>query len=103
MRRIDASSAAHRSASCSTSSAGTTTKRFVVVPADDVEQLADRCAALEASMRRIGLPLLRIESLNELTEVLGTFLSGRKSRIRTLPSVVDVGASDHVLVDGEYV
>jgi hypothetical protein len=31
-------------------------ERYLVVPAEDLEALNDRCASLEASMRRIGLP-----------------------------------------------
>jgi hypothetical protein len=34
-------------------------KRYLVVPAEDLETLSDRCASLEASLRRIGLPLER--------------------------------------------
>jgi hypothetical protein len=30
-------------------------ERYMVVPAEDLETLSDRCASLEASLRRIGL------------------------------------------------
>jgi hypothetical protein len=48
-------------------------ERYRVVPGEDLEQLGDRCASLEASMRRIGLPLERLTSSEELRSVLGAF------------------------------
>jgi hypothetical protein len=45
--------------------------RYLVVPAEDQEQLADRCAALEPAMQRIGLPLERISAIADLAAVLG--------------------------------
>jgi hypothetical protein len=79
-------------------------QRYVVVPADNVEQLADRCASLESSMRRIGLPLQRVEEPAELRSLVGALLLGPRRRgNRMLPVVVDVGSPDHLLIDGEHV
>ena len=78
-------------------------ERYVVVPGDNPEQLADRCAGLESSMRRIGLPIERIEPPEELKSVLAAFLSPRRRRGRMLPRVVDPRSPDHLLVEGEYV
>jgi hypothetical protein len=79
-------------------------QRYVIVPADNAEKLADRCASLEASMRRIGLPLQRVEETADLRALVGTLLLGPRRRgSRMLPAVVDVAAADHLLIDGEYV
>ncbi|MCA1648371.1 MAG: hypothetical protein LC797_23900 [Chloroflexi bacterium] len=45
-------------------------ERYLVVPAEDLETLSDRCSSLEASLRPIGLPLERIQVRAELTWVL---------------------------------
>jgi hypothetical protein len=76
-------------------------ERYLVVPAEDLETLGDRCASLEASLRRIGLPLERIGAVDELRGVLGAFLTPRPRQFG--PAVVDVSASGHLVVDGEYV
>jgi hypothetical protein len=76
-------------------------ERFLVVPAEDLEALSDRCASLEASMRRIGLPLDRIARHWELRDVLSGFLTPRPRIFG--PAIVDVGASDRLVVDGEHV
>src|SRR5256885_363703 len=65
-------------------------ERYLVVPADDLETLSDRCASLEASLRRIGLPLERIQSVDELRGGLGAFLTPRPRQFR--PGVVDISA-----------
>jgi hypothetical protein len=72
-----------------------------VVPADNVEQLGDRCAALEASMRRIGLPIERLASAHDLNNALSGFLPPRPRQFG--PAVVDVGSSDHLVADSKYV
>jgi hypothetical protein len=75
-------------------------ERYLVVPAEDLETLSDRCASLEASMRRIGLPLERISGADELRDALGAFLT----RPRQFgPAMVDVSASGYLVADGEYV
>lgn len=76
-------------------------ERFLVVPADDLEQLGDRCAALEASMRRIGLPLERISEDEALRDALSGFLTARPKQFA--PALVDVSAADRLTVDGEHV
>jgi hypothetical protein len=76
-------------------------ERFLVVPAEDLETLSDRCASLEASLRRIGLPLERIGDVGELRGVLSGFLTPRRHHFG--PAIVDVGASDRLTVDGEHV
>jgi hypothetical protein len=73
-------------------------ERYLVVPAEDLETLSDRCASLETSMRRIGLPLERVSTLHD---ALGAFLTPRPKKLG--PAVVDVGASGHLVADGEYV
>lgn len=76
-------------------------ERYLVVPGDDLETLSDRCASLEALLRRIGLPLERTGATDELRSVLGAFLTPRPRQFG--PAVVDVSASGHLVVDGEYV
>ncbi len=76
-------------------------ERFLVVPADNMEQLQDRCTALESSMRRIGLPLERITSENALRSVPSGFLTPRRHQFG--PGVVDISASDRLSVDGQLV
>lgn len=76
-------------------------ERYLVVPAEDLETLSDRCASLEASLRRIGLPMERIQADDELRGVLGTFLTPRPRQFG--PAVVDVSASGHLVADGEHV
>jgi hypothetical protein len=71
-------------------------ERYLVVPAEDLETLADRCASLEAS-RRIGLPMERITS----TEELSGFLTPRPRQFG--PAVVEISASGRLVADGEYV
>jgi hypothetical protein len=71
------------------------------VPAEDLETLGDRCASLEASMRRIGLPLERLTSSEALRDALGGFLTPRRGQFG--PAIVDVGAADRLTVDGEHV
>jgi hypothetical protein len=73
----------------------------LVVPGEDLETLGDRCASLEASLRRIGLPMERIQSIAELRGVLSAFLTPRPRQFG--PAVVDASASDHLIVDGESV
>ena len=43
------------------------------MPAEDLETLSDRCASLEASLCRIGLPMERIGAPDELRGVLSPF------------------------------
>ena len=76
-------------------------ERYLVVPADNVEQLQDRCTALEGAMRRIGLPLERLLGNQDLQNVLSGFLTPRPLRFG--PAIVDVSASDHVVAAGELV
>ena len=52
-------------------------------------------------MRRIGLPLERISTETELRGVLSGFLTPRPRQFG--PSGFEVGASDRVVLDGEYV
>ena len=73
--------------------------RYLVVPAPDLETLSDRCASLEASLRRIGLPMERIQTADELRGVLGAFLTPRPRQFR--PAVVDISASGHLVADGD--
>lgn len=75
--------------------------RYLVVPAEDMETLSDRCASLEASLRRIGLPMEPIREPNELRGVLSGFLTPRPHQFG--PAVVDISASGHLVADGEYV
>jgi hypothetical protein len=77
--------------------------RYLVVPAEDLETLSDRCASLEASLRRIGLPMERIQAADELAAVLNGFLTPRPQQSRMGPAVVDTSASGSLLADGEYV
>jgi hypothetical protein len=65
---------------------------------EDLEQLGDRCASLEASMRRIGLPLERVK---EPGVALSAFLTPRPRQFT--PAVVDISAGDHLVVDGEHI
>ena len=67
--------------------------RYLVVPAPDLETLSDRCASLEASLRRIGLPMERIQAAHELAGVLNAFLTPRPQQSRMGPAVVDTSAS----------
>jgi hypothetical protein len=76
-------------------------ERYLVVPAEDLETLSDRCASLEASLRRIGLPMERITSTGELRGVLSGFLTPRPHQFG--PAVVDISASGHLVADGEFV
>ena len=76
-------------------------ERFLVVPAEDIETLSDRCANLEASMRRIGLPMERLTSPEALRDALSGFLTPRRHQFG--PAIVDVSASDRLTVDGECV
>jgi hypothetical protein len=76
-------------------------ERYLVVPAEDLETLSDRCASLEASLRRIGLPLERISAIADLQAVLSGFLTPRPRQFG--PAVVDISASGHLVADGEYV
>ena len=76
-------------------------ERYLVVPAEDLESLGDRCASLEASMRRIGLPMERISDPDELRGALSAFLTPRPRQFG--PAVVDISASGHLVADGEYV
>lgn len=76
-------------------------ERYLVVPADDLEQLGDRCASLEASMRRIGLPLDRLATKHEFQNALSAFLTPRPLRFG--PAIVDISASDRLGVDGQLV
>ncbi|MBV9172813.1 MAG: hypothetical protein JOZ81_22315 [Chloroflexi bacterium] len=76
-------------------------ERYLVVPAQDQEQLTDRCASLEANMRRIGLPMERIVESGELRRTLAPFLGPRGQQFG--PAIVDVASSSHIIVDGEYV
>ena len=66
-------------------------ERYLVVPADDLETLGDRCASLEASMPRIGLPMERVLATDELRGVLSGFLTPRPRQFG--PAVVDISAS----------
>jgi hypothetical protein len=79
------------------------TAREVVVRAEDLEMLSDRCAALEASLRRIGLPMERIQAAHELAGVLNAFLTPRPQQSRLGPAVVDTSASHSLVADGEHV
>ena len=76
-------------------------ERYLVVPAEDLETLCDRCASLEASLRRIGLPMERIQATDELRGVLSGFLTPRPRQFG--PAVVDISASGHLVADGEHV
>jgi hypothetical protein len=79
-------------------------ERYLVVPAEDLETLSDRCASLEASLRRIGLPLERISNRLELAGLLSSFVTPRAFGLgRIWPAVVDISASGHLVADGEYV
>jgi len=49
-------------------------------------------------MRRIGLPMERLTSSEELRGALSGFLTPRRGR--SGPAIVDVGASDRLTVDG---
>lgn len=62
--------------------------RYLVIPAEDTAQLVDRCAALETSMERIGLPLERIIDGAELAAVTG------------LVAVQDRRPSGHLVLEG---
>jgi hypothetical protein len=73
-------------------------ERYLVVPAEDLETLGDRCASLEVSMRRIGLPLERI---SDPRDALSAFLTPRPHGLG--PAVLDISASDRVVADGEHV
>ncbi|MCA1647266.1 MAG: hypothetical protein LC797_18025 [Chloroflexi bacterium] len=75
-------------------------ERYLVVPAEDLETLSDRCSSLEASLRRIGLPLERIQATDELRGVLGAFLTPRPRQFG--PAVVDTSPSDHLVADGLF-
>jgi hypothetical protein len=78
-------------------------ERYLVVPAEDLETLSERCASLEASLRRIGLPMERIQASDELAGVFNGCLTPRPQQSRMGPAVVDTSASCSMLVDGEYV
>jgi hypothetical protein len=55
-----------------TARSSSTADVFVVVPAEDLDTLSDRCASLEASMRRIGLRLERVSDPRDALSVLLT-------------------------------
>jgi hypothetical protein len=76
-------------------------ERFLSVPAADLETLNDRCASLETSMRRIGLPMERLVNNQELRDALSEFLTPRRHQFG--PAVVNISASGHVVADGELV
>ena len=76
-------------------------ERYLVVPAEDLESPSDRCASLEASLRRIGLPMKRIQGGDELRGVLSAFLTPPPRRLGH--AVVDISASGHPVFNGEYV
>ena len=63
------------------------------MPAEDLETPSDHCASLEASLRRIGLPMERIQAAHELAGVLNAFLTPRPQQSRMGPAVVDTSAS----------
>jgi len=71
-------------------------ERYLVVPS------GDRCAALEASMRRIGLPLERIQGRRRAARRPRGVSDAAAEPIQAA-AVVDVGASDRLTVDGEFV
>ncbi len=75
-------------------------ERYLVIPAEDIETL-NRCTSLEASLRRIGLPLERIGA-TELTWVLNGFLTPRPRQGAAGPAVVDASASDSLVADGLF-
>jgi len=78
-------------------------ERYLVVPAEDLETLSDRCASLEASLRRIGLPLEGDPGRTRAQGVLNAFLTSRPQQSRMGPAVVDTSASCSLVGDGEYV
>jgi hypothetical protein len=78
-------------------------ERYLVVPAPDLETLGDRCASLEASLRRINLAPDRVVEPRELEHVVSTFLTPRPFHGRVGPGVVEVSPSTHLVADGEYV
>src|SRR6266571_1374492 len=78
-------------------------ERYLVVPAPDLETLSDRCASLEASLRRIGLPLEGDPGRTRAQGVLNAFLTSRPQQSRMGPAVVDTSASCSLVADGEYV
>ena len=51
-------------------------------------------------MRRIGLPLERLTSTEDLRNVLGVFLTPRPLQVG--PAILDIAAADRVVGDGEY-
>jgi hypothetical protein len=73
----------------------------IVVPAEHLESPSDRSASLEASLRRIGLPMERIQGGVELRGVLSAFLTPPPRQLG--PAVVDISASGHLVFDGECV
>jgi len=75
-------------------------ERFIVVPAPDMETLTDRCADIESSMRRMGLPIERLAGA-DLTGALQALLTPRPRGARLGPASAEVHAS-YCLVDGEY-
>jgi hypothetical protein len=78
-------------------------ERYLVVPAPDLETLNDRCASLEASMRRIGLPLDRIVDEDQLVARIAAFLTPRPRHAHVGPAVLDVTPSGHLVADGQSV
>jgi hypothetical protein len=58
-------------------------ERFLCVPASDLETLGDRCASLEAAMRRIGLPLERISDEDRATRCRERLPDTEAAAIRT--------------------
>jgi len=76
-------------------------QRYFVVPAENAEQLDDRCTALESSMRRIGLEMERIVAEDTIRRTLSAFLTPRLRQ--TMPGVVDVGSSNRIVVDGQHI
>ena len=75
-------------------------ERFLVVPAEDLESLSSRCASLEASKRRIGLPLERLYVDSRAARRPGSLSDAEAAPFG--PAIVDVSASGHLVADGEH-
>jgi hypothetical protein len=78
-------------------------ERLLVIPAPDQQTLEDRCASIEAAMRRIGLPIARIKDDDRLIRRVAEFLTPRPGRNRVGPTILDITPSGHLVADGQYV
>lgn len=76
-------------------------KRYLVIPADDVQQLEDRVTVITRSLKQAGLSVVRMEDATELRELINRWWTWHPHETRLGPERVD--RSVHaVQLDGEW-